>query len=237
MYIVLRGKLSYLLDQSKVQDDAWKLSRKIIARRTVTKLQSQASAHDRDFQQKPKVQSASRSLSSSESTLGKSLSGGDLRENEEEVEEGDHVSEAVLWTIFSHRGNLVANTSCELLVLSATDFQSLTTSFGRIAPAASMYGEAFVNHLNEQDVVSDLGFSEDDLNSLVSQAFKTNPDCDDSISIKGSRELMGKIWSGRKPKKQSIVNGVRASILSAKGNARRSTVIKQIQKTTSGSHQ
>lgn len=79
------------------------------------------------------------------------------------VTHGEWLSEAVLWTSWTHRGCLTATTDCLLTLVDAQQFQDIVSQFehGDFNPAD--YAHDFVTRLNREhpNDISDLGFSDD----------------------------------------------------------------------------
>lgn len=74
------------------------------------------------------------------------------------VEPGNWVSEAVLWTSWSHVGTLSALVECDFLALDAKNFQDIVSRFRLVAFDPADYAEQYVLRLNQckAEDISDL---------------------------------------------------------------------------------
>merc|ERR1712032_935524 len=103
------------------------------------------------------------------------------------VEKGKWLSEAVLWTTWTHAGIARSSAETRLLVLDAKQFQEIIGTFP--SDHAKLYAAVFVDLLNLTEP-TDLGASVDDISRMITSAFPLDEsDSDDSndgqrVSIK-----------------------------------------------------
>jgi len=77
------------------------------------------------------------------------------------LEAGQWISEATLWTTWTHQGMLKAVSDCRLCVLDATKFVELTESYDHDFDIR-LYAKTFVNSMNSGEIdATDLPFYED----------------------------------------------------------------------------
>merc|ERR1712217_741093 len=78
--------------------------------------------------------------------------------NQDIVSVGSWLSEAVLWTQWTHRGVCIAAEDCRCFHLNAAVFQQIVNQFELVSFDPTKYAEAFLKSLNSLDLseVSDL---------------------------------------------------------------------------------
>lgn len=93
--------------------------------------------------------------------------------DQQNVEYGQWLSEAALWTLWAHRGSLQARSECRLLALDAQRFVNIATTYPE--SHVQVYAEHFVNSLNQDASdafgLNDVGQDGPSIRSLVSSAF------------------------------------------------------------------
>lgn len=72
------------------------------------------------------------------------------------VNQGQSVSEAVLWTKWAHRGLLTALGNCRLCTINAELFQAIVSNFVHVSKDPWVYANQFVANLNLCEEVSDI---------------------------------------------------------------------------------
>jgi hypothetical protein len=84
---------------------------------------------------------------------------------------GTWVGEPVLWTSWTHQGQLRVKDDCTILVLDAEQFQKIVSPYP--TPHANNYGEAFVDALNNAGVenLTDTAFPEREMQNVLAHAF------------------------------------------------------------------
>jgi len=102
-----------------------------------------------------------------------------------DLQAGDWISEAVLWTLWMYRGELCATSNCRLCVLDAKQFQDMAGQFhhhGDFSP--KQYAEQFVSRLSE--------------NAKTTNDFTDLTDFSDcSKTLKRSKTLVGSLAESR----------------------------------------
>lgn len=106
------------------------------------------------------------------------------------VSPGTWVTEAVLWTAWTHLGDLEAGTVCQLLTIESSSFRSLASADVELWDTLNMYARSFVQMLSrtpDQDM-TDL-FDDDQRRMLVGACF---PDKDKTSTTTSKASVVSK---------------------------------------------
>jgi len=144
---------------------------------------------------------------------------------------GQWLSEAILWTHWTHCGTTRAGSTARLLSLDAETFQSVISTFP--TSHARHYAEAFVCLMNEfcPDDLSDLDTLMDNLDDLIEEAFPVAEGQENSDEPEEERRSSFSSSSGNLSRK----NSMQSELPEDKPCARHERALERVKKVGRGS--